>query len=652
MAFIEKNDPTVLNIKITTKGRELLSKGQLTFNYFAIGDSEIDYNLIKAVTSFDPNYSPIILRPADKNPKLISFIKSVSGGTEYNPITSVPSIPMVIQNDISSLGFFIINSGGTVTINTGLEYMKQPNAKVSLSEMTTTGNTTLNLYQSINYATGSYEPSVNDIVLIKWNGYSGDTLNDVIDINSPKPYIFYKIESIIGGTLAANNLQVTVDKFLPCITGVTSDYAAALTFYSNYSGTTVYDSVDYLSDAVLSFYSNSQCDMPIFPFWKMSILYTEDIAGTIAGDTKYPEFKTAEYAGFVSYIQSQSAVLRKVGAIHYTNSSPSNRYGEGFYNNTPELFIPTIMWHKSSGTTLGVKLTALGVQKHLAGLNTLYYDLADESGNIVGKILNELKMFIIEDQELLFAMSYKANRSWTLPNYSIGVNNALTDCPICTLTFSASGNTPTIYNDGQITIYDIANNILGSTLILEILNGTDRVYYQPITDAGITVSGLSGGTYSTRLYDLGAPNCVATGNTITIIQPTTTTTTTTTTTLPPTTTSTTTTTTLPPFSNNFILSPAYGMSFSDVSGASGVPAFTFPVLSGTSMYTPVVSGGTLNVTLSGTLPAFPIYVDMTIDTLPTPTTSRTPYYTSDAPVYITLPVPVIYPLNITLAINS
>jgi len=43
MAFIERKDPVVLNIKLTSKGRELLSRGELDFKYYAVGDSEIDY---------------------------------------------------------------------------------------------------------------------------------------------------------------------------------------------------------------------------------------------------------------------------------------------------------------------------------------------------------------------------------------------------------------------------------------------------------------------------------------------------------------------------------------------------------------------------------------------------------------------------------
>ena len=53
--------------------------------------------------------------------------------------------------------------------------------------------------------------------------------------------------------------------------------------------------------------------------------------------------------------------------------------------------------------------------------------MADADGNIVGKVFNDLKVFVIEDQELLFAMSYKANRSWTLPEFTAALNVSL--CP-------------------------------------------------------------------------------------------------------------------------------------------------------------------------------------------------------------------------------
>jgi hypothetical protein len=105
MSYIIKTDPTIINIKLTTKGRELLSKGQLTFSSFVLGDSEIDYNLIKDIN--DTNFSESILRPVDKNPNIISYIPQVSGGTAYNAISTVQSIPVVVRNTVDDIGFFM-----------------------------------------------------------------------------------------------------------------------------------------------------------------------------------------------------------------------------------------------------------------------------------------------------------------------------------------------------------------------------------------------------------------------------------------------------------------------------------------------------------------------------------------------------------------
>jgi len=182
-------------------------------------------------------------------------------------------------------------------------------------------------------------------------------------------------------------------------------------------------STDYLDNAVTSFLENSQCPTVVFPFWNMSIIHTEEIAGVEQPQLKYMSFKNRSMGGFVSYIQNQAPIYKRLGVIHYTNSSPANVYGEGFYQNTPKIQIPLVMWHKSVKTELGVNLIASGSSKLLTGtkksLNLRYYDLCDSSGFKVGKVFLDLKIFVIEDQELLFAMSYKSNRNWTLPNYAI-----------------------------------------------------------------------------------------------------------------------------------------------------------------------------------------------------------------------------------------
>jgi hypothetical protein len=439
MAFIEKKNPVVINIRLTTKGRELLSQGNLNFKYFAVGDSEIDY-VFNAETGNIP-FNSNILRPADVNPNIISFILQNASGstgyTAYNIIPSVPSSSYIVTNSEQPIGFF---TSGCTSFVTDSNHVKQPDAMVYMGGIT--GGTTLYLKKAPTYGTSGNEPTVGDLLLVKWT-LNKDTTGYKISGSTPTPYLIYQISGITSGTLAGNNLIVEVDRNLPDFTGYgATGKAGAMIYYNfiNYSGNTIfnYSPTDYLDDSVIDFLQNSQCPTIVFPFWNMTIIFTEEIAGVLTGNTyrKFGQFNSATYGGFVSYIQNQAPVYKKLGVIHYTNDSPANVYGEGFYLKTPKLEIPTIMWHKSTTKTLGVILIASGSPKLITGstsgataLDTEYYDLADPDGNIVGKVFTDLKIFVIEDQELLFAMSYKSNRSWTLPNYIISVNTIVPCSP-------------------------------------------------------------------------------------------------------------------------------------------------------------------------------------------------------------------------------
>jgi hypothetical protein len=429
MAFIEKKDPVVLNIKLTSCGRELLSTGSLGFKYFAVGDSEMDYGFNTAVTlansgSSSTCYSPYysrILRPADVNPNIISFIGKDSTGSTFNSIPSIPQSTYIVTNTIEPVGFF--TSGGTSFLYDS-NHVKQPDIMIQMSQIL--GGNSLNLYKAPTYGASGAEPSVGDYLLVKWT-LNSDTTGYTVNKNKPTPYLIYQISGITPGTsLAANNLVVKVDRQLPNFSGIsTTAKAGAMDFYNitNLTGDTILNqfSTEYVDQSVIAFLTNSQCDTAIFPFWNMTIIYTDNIAGVIAGDRPFTKYNSVHFGGFVSYIQNQAPILKKLGVIHYSNASPANVYAEGFYQNTPVLDIPTIMWHKTTGKTMGVKLTAQGSPKLLTGatksLNLEYYDLCDPIGYPVGKVFTDLKIFVIEDQELLFAMSYKSNRSWTFPEY-------------------------------------------------------------------------------------------------------------------------------------------------------------------------------------------------------------------------------------------
>lgn len=505
MAFIEKKNPIVLNIKLTSKGRELLSAGQLDFKYYAIGDSEIDYKFNAEVQAVDAGYSAFdssILQPVDKNPKLLSFIPKNVSGDSYNLIPLIPSA-YIVENQIESLGFFTdLSTNPKFIIDTN--HVKQPDVMIVMSGVTG-GKVLYDVQKAPTYGTSGEEPEVDDLMLIKWS-ISASTTGHTINIDNPTQYLWYKIDSITGTSLTTG-LNITVDRDLPDFNalGISDVYAGIMIYYNEitFSGSSVFNlsSTDYVDEAVLSFLENNQCPTVVFPYWNMSIIYTEEIAGVQAGNLKFTQFKNRKLGGFVSYIQNQAPLNKKLGVVHYTNSSPANVYGEGFLLKTLRLDIPTIMWHKSPTPTLGASFIPNGSPQLLTGvdksLNTTYYDLVDETNPsiIVGKVFNELKLVVIEDQELLYAMEYKSNRNFTLPNYDADTNTIIVSNPPATGGTNVTWTTP--YNDtyegviGTCTSYIMSQEYCHSNQGWTTFPVGTTISCGNISDAGYRISGCN-----------------------------------------------------------------------------------------------------------------------------------------------------------------
>ena len=434
MAFIEKTDLSVINIKLTTKGRELLSRGQLKFRKYALGDSEINYRIVKEKKEYlrklkedevdfleeenigesevykNLNNFGKIMKPMDLNPKITSFVRRIEAAGDKNNLPIMPSYKHKVINLREPIGYFSVDEEGAYSLN-------------NIGDLIIGSGSISGSGKQISVSGTSFPEGT--IILAKNN--SGNSIN----INSPSQILLYRVESAsgssytidrdftLGGGYHGFGLNVKVGETYP------SDYV-------------------FQGDGETLFFDNMICELPTFPHWKQSVLFSRNIPGTDGypdnedgEDKSYLEFKSSSMFGFIKYIQKQRECCNSLAVIHYTNPSPKNVYAEGFHVDKKEMektkiHLPTIMWHKSDseeGLKMGLVLMPIGDEKMLDDqnppLNITYYDLGDEWGNVVGKLFVGLKMVVIEDQELIFAISHKSNRNWTLPEPIIikgGVN--------------------------------------------------------------------------------------------------------------------------------------------------------------------------------------------------------------------------------------
>ncbi len=165
------------------------------------------------------------------------------------------------------------------------------------------------------------------------------------------------------------------------------------------------------------------------PVMNCNIIYLDTLEGV---DTTvfegYGDYGSFSYYGLETYLSvlKNNPLQKGIGVVHYSNRSISNTLGEMLYGPSVRIDLPTLMSHKTTdyvGLTLVCDATKKNQILSSSGtslLNTTYYDLvvsnpAPNVNPVVGKVFNDLKIVVIEDCELLAAMSYKSNRNWTFP---------------------------------------------------------------------------------------------------------------------------------------------------------------------------------------------------------------------------------------------
>jgi hypothetical protein len=480
MGFIIKNTAGLINTRITDTGRQLLSQGNFNISYFQVGDSEVCYNCAGSVQpstgfvlepSFNAQNSTGSPQSNRENIKYPFYFQGTSGSTYGIPF--VGSINTDVYNHTGTLGFFTGNTSAPIvyTAQTSSAYTITSNLIIDYGECVSASTIDLN-FDSCAPTTGT--PSVGDIVTIIYDGNAGCG-----DISGNYPILTYKIQAITGSTPP---FTVQLDRALPdFINQPCAGFARTLIYPS---GMTPFYDVVVPTDYFLS--ACSQTDEVLI--WNMNIPWSESPAGVI--DTineDYTQYGSVNYLGTKEYLGYQSVegqyfanstgltantdtfyynsydepilvfpeYQKAIAIVSYTNQSINNYYGEKFafqpYDPAApgavgqarnfKVTVPTLMWHKTTGNTIGQTFYVDPQGYDLFYPNYMkskkdndfntpgmrYYNLwdtnPDSNGNLnrVGKVFPDSELIVFDDDEIVAAMSYKSNRNWTLPAPKLGL---------------------------------------------------------------------------------------------------------------------------------------------------------------------------------------------------------------------------------------
>jgi hypothetical protein len=303
--------------------------------------------------------------------------------------------------------------------------------------------------------------------------------NCEMSVSSCYTILTYKIIDICGTQITLDRPTPDFSMFDDCCYARTIVYPPNMT--SLYDSVTP---TPHWKEDVINFESVCDTDQFDVKVWNMNIPWSEDPAGTFVGELfDYTHFGSTtyigakEYFGYMSdsgqtdtslvfYYNSFGDVIKvepkeqkTIAIIHYTNQSIDFFYGEKFAlepfvdGSTGEarnfrIHIPTLMWHKNPeccyGQTFYVdppgfedadfdlfQVCYLQSKKNsdMNEKGLRYYHLWDTNPNSnnlgkpnrIGKVFPDDQIIIIDDEEIIAAMSYKSNRNWTLPAPRIGL---------------------------------------------------------------------------------------------------------------------------------------------------------------------------------------------------------------------------------------
>lgn len=450
MSYIIKSTNPFVSIKLTETGRQQLALGQLNFASWAIGDSELNYNR-EAIVDANPtdvrlSGSSKVLRPFDEQPNLKYFITPLNASTPFQTMNpaDINVIKAVVNNEATTRGFFTASGGSYTTITGTASGSTYTVMSFTINTSNFSGGTIL-VAPASGFTTGN-------LVLAKLGNSSFGSVTPNENTNA-LANLWFQITS-------ANGYTMVVDRNLPNLSNYTGISEVII-----YQSGEVYNTIGtgnttaYWDTGTLAFDSASNVTCSNVPVWNMNNVWCENLAGITGLTTTklyadYTRFGSYRFLGqknpYLEYLCSTTGqsstfncngpglsypdgVSKSISIIHYTNNTISSLYGEFLYIDTTNnkklvLTIPDLMYHNigyatGSGTSMGMSFVSSGSPQYIGTSNIEYVPLIENpavipSGatpQVVGKVFQQLKIVVIDNDEIVAALSYKSNRNWTLP---------------------------------------------------------------------------------------------------------------------------------------------------------------------------------------------------------------------------------------------
>jgi hypothetical protein len=240
---------------------------------------------------------------------------------------------------------------------------------------------------------------------------------------------------------------------------------------------------------------------------------------------------TYYYNSFDEVVKVEPEEQKAIAIIHYTNQTIDFFYGEKFalepYDpSNPDdttgqarnfkLHIPWIMWHKNPECCFGstfwvdppgfdgkglfeVHFMESNLNNDMNNPGLRYFHLWDTHPNAnglpsrIGKVFPDSQTIIIDDEEIVAALSYKSNRNWTLPAPQVSlITPNICDTTSSTINGILTGSNETMYITYRLTNEYGFTNSLHSNYYIKITGNNNDCFPDTSKNVAIRFAGEFG----------------------------------------------------------------------------------------------------------------------------------------------------------------